>query len=44
LRGAPAFAPGNVADPLVYRDPKSENVLPFDAQTYARLLEGLIRE
>jgi len=37
------FDPRHVADPLFFRDPKSGNFLPLDADGYAMLLEGAIR-
>jgi fatty-acyl-CoA synthase len=37
------FDPRNVADPLFYRDPKSGDFLPFDADRYAALVQGVIR-
>ena len=37
------FDPHTVADPLFFRDAKSGDFLPLDADHYARLLQGVIR-
>ena len=37
------FDPRQVVDPLFFRDPKSGNFLPLDADAHAQLLEGAIR-
>jgi fatty-acyl-CoA synthase len=37
------FDPHRVTDPLFFRDPKSGDFLPIDAQSYARIVEGSIR-
>jgi fatty-acyl-CoA synthase len=37
------FDPGKIADPLFYRDPKSGDFVPLDADACARLREGAIR-
>jgi fatty-acyl-CoA synthase len=37
------FDPRHVTDPLFFRDPKSGDFLPLDADGYARLSEGAIR-
>jgi fatty-acyl-CoA synthase len=37
------FDPRRVADPLFFRDPKSGDFLPLDADGYAQLSEGAIR-
>jgi len=37
------FDPRRVADPVFFRDPKSNDFLPLDADGYTRLSEGTIR-
>ena len=37
------FDPRHVTDPLFFRDPKSGDFLPLDADGYARLSEGALR-
>jgi fatty-acyl-CoA synthase len=37
------FDPQNVADPLFFRDPKSGDFLPLDADRYAKVMQGKIR-
>jgi fatty-acyl-CoA synthase len=37
------FDPHQVADPLFFRDPKSGNFLPLDADSFVRLVQGVIR-
>jgi fatty-acyl-CoA synthase len=38
-----AFDPQNVADPLFFRDPKSGDFLPLDADRYTKVMQGIIR-
>jgi fatty-acyl-CoA synthase len=35
------FDPRNTSDPLFFRDPKSGNFLPFDADQYTKLVQGM---
>jgi fatty-acyl-CoA synthase len=37
------FDPRQVSDPLFFRDPKSQDFLPLDADGYALILQGAIR-
>ena len=37
------FDPRTIADPLFFRDPKSGAFLPFDADQYAKVEQGIIR-
>jgi hypothetical protein len=37
------FDPRHVADPLFFRDPKSGDFLPLDADQYAQLSQGAVR-
>ena len=37
------FDPHHVIDPLFFREPKSGEYRPIDAQAYARLVDGSIR-
>ena len=37
------FDPHKVADPLFFRDPKSGDFMPLDADRYGKMLQGIIR-
>ena len=37
------FDPREIIDPLFFRDPKSGNFLPLDANGYAQIVQGIIR-